>query len=231
MPYILLRASTALLIAISASVGVQKAQINSDSSLNPAASPAVLSAQIESIATSSASPAQTASPSATNTPTVAPVATLAPTPTPIPLTKEQKQAKLRAFLKKYNSPLVDSTNDFIDASEQYNVDWKLVPSITGVESTFGKFLPAGSYNAYGWGGGLIRFESWRDSIHTVTKALAEKYIARGLTTPMLIQRVYAPPSTTWGNKVTYFMTLLEHTEPESESTASATPTPTNTPQH
>jgi hypothetical protein len=247
----LLRASTALLIAIAASVGVPQKTNSIQASLTPEVNPAVLSAQSEatpaaelsSTISASASTAPNATAEATSSanpeilaevisevtasvaPAPLPMASFVPTPipsaTPGPdgYTKEQKIAKLTTFLAKYKSPLTNEAAHFVESAELYNIDWKLVPSITGVESTFGKFLIPNSYNAYGWGGGRIMFNSWKESIYHVSMKLSEKYVQKGLTTPHLMQRVYAPPSKTWGDKVTFFMNKLEATE------ASPSPTP------
>ncbi|MDO8618380.1 MAG: hypothetical protein Q7R49_00380, partial [Candidatus Daviesbacteria bacterium] len=63
---------------------------------------------------------------------------------------DDKAEILSSYLSKHNSPLQYHSQDFIDAAKQYNLDWKLVPAIAGVESTFGKHIPGG-YNGWGWG--------------------------------------------------------------------------------
>lgn len=123
---------------------------------------------------------------------------------------DPKAQVLAAYLEKRNSPMQYHAQDFIDAANQYNLDWKLVASIAGVESTFGKFIPGG-YNGWGWGvygTQAIYFSSWRDGIFTVSKGLRENYLDRGLTDPIAMNRVYAA-SPTWGSKVSYFMADLE----------------------
>lgn len=117
--------------------------------------------------------------------------------------------KLEKFLESYNSPLANYAEKFVEAADKYGLDWKLVPAITGVESTFGKQIPAGSYNAYGWANGAFYFQSWEQSIDLVSKTLKEKYLDRGLDTPYKMGPVYAPPSKTWARKVVYFMNKLE----------------------
>lgn len=118
--------------------------------------------------------------------------------------------QLQSFLEKQGSPLAPHADDFITAADRYDLDWKLLPAITGVESTFGKHIPYGSYNAYGWANGAYHFESWEHSINHVSKALKEKYVNRGLDTPHKIGPVYAPPSTTWAGKVVHFMNQIEN---------------------
>lgn len=117
---------------------------------------------------------------------------------------------LRDYLAHRNSPMQYQAQSFIEAADKYNLDWKLVPAIAGVESTFGKFIPGG-YNAWGWGvygTQAIYFDSWRDGIFTVSKGLRQNYFNKGLTDPYVINRVYAA-SPTWGSKVTYFLNDLD----------------------
>lgn len=117
---------------------------------------------------------------------------------------------IQAYLARYNSPLRYSAQNFVDAADEYDLDWKLVVSIAGVESTFGKFIPGG-YNAWGWGvygTQAIYFKSWKDGIFTVSAGLRKNYLNRGLNNPYAINKVYAA-SPTWGSKVSYFLNDLE----------------------
>lgn len=139
--------------------------------------------------------------------------------TQIEAKKIDRRAKiLAAYLKQFDSPLQNHSQDFIEIADKYDVDWKLVPAIAGVESTFGKFIPGGhevkytSYNAWGWGASTpdvaIHFDSWKEAIDTVSKGLKENYIDKGLKDPYAMNRVYAA-SPTWGTKVDYFMKQIE----------------------
>ena len=116
---------------------------------------------------------------------------------------------LRKFLNKYNSPLTPYSLEFITQADYYGLDWRMVPAISGVESTFGKRIPAGSYNAYGWANGKYSFKSWPDSIQIVSQALIEKYMDKGATSIAKIAKRYAPPSSTWGTKVNYFVGKID----------------------
>lgn len=117
---------------------------------------------------------------------------------------------LKDYLNKHNSPMSDNAQDFIDAADTYGVDWKLVPAIAGVESTFGKRIPGG-FNAWGWGvygDNAIYFSSWRDGIYTLNKGLKENYINKGLTEPYAMNRIYAA-SPRWGGNVAFFLADIE----------------------
>lgn len=125
--------------------------------------------------------------------------------------KLDKEAEiLSKYLAKHNSPLQYNAQDFVDAAKEYDLDWRLLPAIAGVESTFGKFTPGG-YNGWGWGvygTQAIYFKSWKEGIYTVSKGLRENYIDRGYTEPYSMNRAYAA-SPYWGGKVIYFMNDIE----------------------
>jgi hypothetical protein len=116
---------------------------------------------------------------------------------------------LRKFLTKYDSPLAVYAEEFVVYADINGLDYRLVASITGVESTFGKHIPFESFNAYGWANGEYTFASWEDSIAHVSGVLKKSYIDKGAPTIAKIARRYAPPSTTWGRNVTFFVTKID----------------------
>ncbi len=133
----------------------------------------------------------------------------------MPKFRVQEEAKfdyrvytLRKFLAKNSSPLTPYSLDFIKLADYYGIDWRMVPAISGVESTFGKRIPAGSYNAYGWANGNYSFKSWPDSINTVSMTLRTKYIDKGAVSINRIAHIYAPPSITWGRNVKFFVAKI-----------------------
>src|SRR5262245_48212229 len=91
--------------------------------------------------------------------------------------------QIDTYLKKKGSPLAGYGSVFVAAGKKYGVAPRLVVSISGIESSFGKYGPGTRrFNAWGWGPGKP-FASWEDGISTVTKGLADGYLARGLKTP------------------------------------------------
>jgi hypothetical protein len=119
---------------------------------------------------------------------------------------------LKEYLKQYNSPLVPFAGTFVEIADKYNLDWKLVAAISGVESTFGQQIPYESFNGWGWGiygDNMIRFTSWKDGIETVSEGLRNKYINKwGAKDVYEIGRFYAS-SPTWAQRVTYFMAKID----------------------
>lgn len=122
--------------------------------------------------------------------------------------------RLQRFLEGYESPLAPYAFDIVWFADKYDIDWRLIPAISGVESTFGKNIPKNSFNAYGWANGEYFFNSWDESIEVVSKALREKYYNKGLKNIYSIGRRYAPPSKTWAWKVIFFMEKIDSTPVE-----------------
>lgn len=118
---------------------------------------------------------------------------------------------MNEVLKRYDSPLLGQVDSFIDACSTYNLDCYLLPSISGVESTFGKFLIPGTFNPFGWGRGALAFKSYDDTIMTVGKAIREKYIDKGADSVDKIGRIYCEGDT-WSGKVKFFMAKFEEEE-------------------
>ncbi|MCL5433104.1 MAG: hypothetical protein M1524_03245 [Patescibacteria group bacterium] len=134
--------------------------------------------------------------------------------TQINIEKDNRVVILKEFLDTYNSPLSESAEDFVKSADKYDIDWKLVAAISGVESTFGKHIPYNSYNGWGWGvygDNVIYFESWKDAIETISKGLRQNYIDRGATNVYAIGRIYAA-SPTWAQRVEYFMNRIRDYE-------------------
>jgi hypothetical protein len=132
-------------------------------------------------------------------------------------TVEKTGADLRVkiltnYLKQNNSPMVANAADFVAAADKYNLDWKLVAAISGVESTFGQQIPTNSYNAWGWGvygDNVINFKSWKDGINTVSQGLRERYMNQwGGKDIYQIGAVYAS-SPAWAGHVELYLNRIQ----------------------
>jgi hypothetical protein len=131
---------------------------------------------------------------------------------------DTRAQKLRAYLASYNSPLAADADTFIEEADKNGLDWKLVAAIAGVESTFGKEIPTGSYNAWGWGvftGAQdgVHFTDWTDGITKVSEGLKTNYVDRGAKTVYDIGWMYAANGDSWSSHVRYFINQLEAFKP------------------
>lgn len=130
-------------------------------------------------------------------------------------TEDTRVKVLKGFLASYNSPLEPSAAAFVKTADTYNIDWRLLVAISGVESTFGHQIPYNSYNAWGWGiygNNIILFASWDEAIETISKSLRQDYMDNwGAQDVYQIGRFYAA-SPTWAQRVDYFMQKITEYE-------------------
>lgn len=126
---------------------------------------------------------------------------------------DERVNKLKAYLEANNSPIASDARVFVEAADQYDLDWRLVAAISGLESGFGNHIPANSYNAWGWGvygGKVTYFTSWEDGIRTISQGLRERYMnERGAQNVYQIGSTYAA-SPTWAQRVIMFMDRIEN---------------------
>ncbi|MEN9327714.1 MAG: hypothetical protein RI947_522 [Candidatus Parcubacteria bacterium] len=127
----------------------------------------------------------------------------------------RKKAAIKKVLESYNSPMVGSVDAFMDACIKYDLDCYLLPSIAGLESTFGQFTWPGSNNPFGWGRGLITFKDWNESIDTVGQGLRENYINKGATTIAEIGSIYCEGNT-WAGRVRTIRSMFEAEEAKNQ---------------
>jgi len=115
---------------------------------------------------------------------------------------------LEKFFEKYNSPLKENAETFVEVADKYGIAYTLLPAISCQESTCAKFLIEGTFNPFGWGiygNNYIAFESYDAAIQGVGEGLFEGYFSRGLDELHEIAPVYTPPSNgSWYRGVTYF---------------------------
>lgn len=132
-------------------------------------------------------------------------------------TTDPRSLAMRKFLLDYNSPMYPYADIFISEANRYGLDWRLVASISGVESAFGNLIPPRSNNGWGWrggpGGAYSIFPTWKEGIQTITRGLALGYGTN--VTPFQIEVRYCPPCYAnpyhaWANGVTKFMNELDY---------------------
>jgi hypothetical protein len=78
--------------------------------------------------------------------------------------------RLRAFFAKLDCPAWKYAATFLEAADDYALDWRLLPSLSYVESTGGK--AARNNNMFGWDSGRARFSSPVAAIHLTGFRLA-----------------------------------------------------------
>jgi hypothetical protein len=83
---------------------------------------------------------------------------------------------IRSFFEQRGCPAVHFAETFLQAADDYALDWRLLPSLSFVESTGGK--AARNNNLFGWDNGKARFDTPSAGIHTVGFLLASSDLYR-----------------------------------------------------
>jgi hypothetical protein len=125
------------------------------------------------------------------------------------------------FLERHQSPLAQEDNFgqvLVDLADQYNVDFRLLPSIAMQESNLCKVTPPGSYNCLGLGvheRGTWEFDSYEANFAAAAKILKKNYIDQGLTSPVEIMGKYTPKSNgSWAESVNQWMAEMRYDDRE-----------------
>jgi len=126
---------------------------------------------------------------------------------------DSRAANLKAFFRRYNSPLYDYTNLIVQVSDQYQFDYRLLPAIAMQESNLCRVVPDDSHNCWGWGiygTTVTKFDSYDEAIKTVAEGIKKEYIDKGLVTASMIMQKYTPASPgSWAHGVNTFLKALE----------------------
>ncbi len=125
------------------------------------------------------------------------------------LSSDTRVIAVRNVLEKYNSVLAPEAENFVFYADKYGIDWRLLVSISGLESGYGAQYVQGSYNAYGWGGGYIYFDSWEHGIDSISRALRKNYYDRGADTVEKVGSIYAE-NPQWAYRVRGFMSRIDN---------------------
>jgi len=96
---------------------------------------------------------------------------------------------LKKFFQEGDWPAQDFCAEFLRVADRNNLDWRLLPSISVVESGAGK--EARNNNLFGWDGGKAMFISVRAGIYDVAGRLGNSKLYRDKDVDGIL-RVYNP---------------------------------------
>jgi hypothetical protein len=89
---------------------------------------------------------------------------------------DPRSHSIRRFFARFECPAQDYSRAFVEIADAYNLDWRLLPSISYIESTGGK--NALNNNLFGWDSGRARFASPVAGIREVAYRLAHSELYR-----------------------------------------------------
>jgi hypothetical protein len=90
---------------------------------------------------------------------------------------DPRLSRLQKYFGDRDCPLRDSAKDFLLAADQNHLDWRLLPSISIIESSGGKYY--GNNNVFGWDSAKEKFSSVRAGIHYVAAQLGKSKRYKG----------------------------------------------------
>jgi hypothetical protein len=91
--------------------------------------------------------------------------------------KDPRLSRLKQFFAERGCPLSEAAVDFLIAADQNHLDWRLLPSISMIESSGGKDYR--NNNIFGWDSSRGSFPSVQAGIHFVASKLAKSKLYRG----------------------------------------------------
>ena len=136
------------------------------------------------------------------------VVAIADADTPPP--PDPRLVKLRHYFDRNDCPLRRYAETFIEVADQNSLDWRLLPSISFVESSGGKYFQ--NNNVFGWDNCRQKFPSIEQSIHIVGSKLANSDVYRGKDIESLL-RIYNPARSEYPRVVRKVMQEIALAEP------------------
>src|SRR3954453_11917908 len=94
--------------------------------------------------------------------------------------EDPRLESLKTFFRDADCPAAEYPPPFLEAADRNLLDWRLLPSLSYVESTGGKSAPHNNW--FGWNSGRAVFASPEAGIHTIGYRLAHsgRYKNKGL---------------------------------------------------
>jgi hypothetical protein len=113
-------------------------------------------------------------------------------PTPAqtePSPQDPRVVRLHQFFTRLHCPVRDLSEEFVHAADDNDLDWRLLPSISIIESSGGKAYR--NNNIFGWANGDWAFPTIRAGLHQVAFRLGKSILYRNRSTEEKL-RLYNP---------------------------------------
>ncbi|HEY7307345.1 MAG TPA: hypothetical protein VH601_24690 [Bryobacteraceae bacterium] len=114
-----------------------------------------------------------------------------------PVKPDPRTVRLQKFFAKLHCPVLNMSEDFVHAADDNHLDWRLLPSISVIESGGGKAYR--NNNLFGWDNGDQAFPTLRAGLNLVAYKLGKSPLYRDRDVAGKL-RIYNP-DTTYPQKV------------------------------
>lgn len=128
-----------------------------------------------------------------------------PAPETLP---DPRLTSLQRFFEERQCPALAVADVFLNVADAYELDWRLLPSISFVESTGGK--QARNNNLFGWDSGRAEFASLGAAIREVAFSLANSRLYKGKDLDELLETYN--PDAEYARKVKSVMERISPSE-------------------
>jgi hypothetical protein len=118
--------------------------------------------------------------------------------------------RLVSFFKAYNCPVSHLAGDFLAAADRHGLDWRLLPTISLVETGGGR--QQRKNNIFGWDSARTGFSSVREGIYKVADRLANSKLYRDKELDALLLTYNRNPE--YGRKIKRLMLKLDPNDPQ-----------------
>ncbi len=118
--------------------------------------------------------------------------------------QDPRYDRLKRFFAKFECPVRFYIQEFLDAADKNDLDWRLLPSLSVVESGGGKAAPHN--NLFGWKSGKAQFASLAAGIQSVGYQLAHSPIYRKKSLDRMLKTYN--PKVSYGDKVKAVMAQI-----------------------
>ena len=122
---------------------------------------------------------------------------------------------LRSFFQKFGCPAWEYAHVFLEAADDYSLDWRLLPSLSMVETGGGKGTR--NNNLFGWNCGRTSFRSPKESIHTIAAKLSQSKLYKGKDTNGILKAYNTNPR--YGLRVKAVMETIGSADPAAVAVA------------
>lgn len=112
--------------------------------------------------------------------------------------------RIRQYFIERDCPAHQYAEDFLLAADRHNLDWRLLPSLSMIESTGGK--EARNNNMFGWDNCDVRFNTHQEGIYKVASRLAQSPFYKGKSLDRKLKTYNPRPQ--YGHKVKLVMAQL-----------------------
>lgn len=122
--------------------------------------------------------------------------------------EDPRTVRLREFFCSLRCPVKELAEDFVEAADDNHLDWRLLPSISVIESGGGKIFK--NNNLFGWANGETPFITVRTGIHEVAFQLgrSSRYRNQDVTGKLHSYN----PNPEYAGKVVGVMQMISKTE-------------------